>query len=135
MAITTGDAPKWNDAAVLDVTPDLGEGVLGFEARGKVVGADYEDVMVPAVEAALETADKISLLYVLGAEFEGYSADAAWEDTKLGIHHASDFDRIGLVTDHKAYSDAVSFFGRAMKADVKVFPNAELELAKSWIAG
>ncbi len=43
--------------------PDLANSVLGFEANGKVRGADYEDVMIPAVEAALEGGGSICLLY------------------------------------------------------------------------
>ena len=32
----------------------LNHDVLGFEAKGKVRGGDYEQVMIPAVEAAKE---------------------------------------------------------------------------------
>ncbi len=69
---------------------------------------------------------------MLGEEFDGFTADAAWEDTKIGLHHGSDFERIALVTDHPVYRDAVKVFGRAMKAEVKVFDTAELEAAKGW---
>ncbi len=114
--------------------PDLKNGVLGFEAVGKVTGGDYDEVMVPAVEAALQSADKVRLIYVLGGQFEGYTPDAAWEDTKIGIHHGSDFERIALVSDHRLYRDAVSVFGRAMSAEVRSFTTADLDAAKAWIS-
>jgi hypothetical protein len=114
--------------------PDLTDDVLGFEARGKVRGGDYDEVMIPAVESALEGGGKIRMLYLLGDEFDGYSPDAAWEDTKLGLHHASSFERIALVTDHPVYRDSVELFGHMIKAEVKVFATADLDAAKVWIA-
>ncbi|MGB0120546.1 MAG: STAS/SEC14 domain-containing protein [Solirubrobacterales bacterium] len=113
---------------------DLPDDTLGFEAKGKVTGGDYEDEMVPAVEAALEGRDQIRFLYVLGEEFEGFSADAAWEDTKLGLHHRKSFERIALVSDNRLYRDGVAMFGKAMSADVKVFATSELAEARTWIA-
>jgi hypothetical protein len=115
--------------------PGLSDNVLGFEAKGKVRGADYEEVMIPAVEAAVEGGGNIRMLYLLGDGFEGFTADAAWEDTKIGLHHGSSFERIALVTDHPVYRDAVKLFGHAMKSDVKVFATAELDAAKGWTAG
>ncbi len=77
---------------------------------------------------------KISLLYLLGDEFEGFTADAAREDTKIGLHHASSLERTAVVTDHPVYRDALKLFGHMMKAEVKVFETAELAAAKVWIA-
>lgn len=114
---------------------DLEGDALGFEAKGKVRGSDYEQVMIPAVKSALEDGGQVSLLYLLGEDFDGFTADAAWEDTKLGVRHRSDFERIALVTDHRAYRDAVGFFGHAMRAEVKVFETADLDAAKLWAAG
>lgn len=119
---------------MLEPIDDLGGDALGFEAKGKVTGGDYDDVLLPAVESALEGDGRIRLLYLLGDDFEGYSPDAAWEDTKLGIHHGSDFERIALVTDHAVYRDAVKLFGHAIRAEVKVFSTGELAAAREWIA-
>jgi hypothetical protein len=51
---------------MITVLTDLPDNVLGFEAKGEVTGDDYEQVLIPAVEKHLETAEKIRLLYVLG---------------------------------------------------------------------
>ena len=46
-----------------------------------------QDVLVPAVSAALERGD-VRLLYVLGEEFDSYTAGAVWADTKMFAGHA-----------------------------------------------
>lgn len=120
---------------MIEAIQGLGEGVLGFEAKGEVTAADYEQVLVPAVDAALEGNDKLSLLYVLGDEFSGYDAGAMWQDTKLGATHLTSWERIALVTDHETYGHMARAFGFLIPAHVRVFATAELDDAKAWVAG
>lgn len=113
----------------------LGDDVVGFVAKGKVTGADYEQVLIPAIEATLREHDKLSLLYVLGDEFDGYDTAAIWDDTKIGMRHLSAWQRIAVVTDHDAYAHMVRGFGFLLPAQVRVFPTAELDDAKDWVSG
>jgi hypothetical protein len=113
----------------------LPEGVIGFEGKGHVTGEDYEQVLVPAIEEALRRNEKLSLIYVLGEEFEAYTGEAMWDDTKVGMRHPFSFKRIALVTDHDAYRHMLKGFGFLTPAKVKTFSGAELEEAKSWVAG
>ncbi len=87
----------------------------------------------PAVDAALRHRDKIRLLYVLGEEFDGYSAGAAWEDTKLGISHWSAWERIAVVTDRRLIGDSVKAFGWMLPGEVKVFGTADRTDAIAWV--
>ena len=107
--------------------------VLAFSATGKVTGDDYETVLVPAVEAALETHDKIRLLYHFGPEFEGYEAEAMWDDTKIGMKHLTHFEKIAVVTDVEWISRSVKAFGFMMPGEVQVFSNAQLADSQAWI--
>jgi hypothetical protein len=120
---------------MIELLEDLPEGVIGFEAKGHVTGEDYENVLVPAIERALAGGKKMSLLYLLGDEFEAYTGAAMWDDTKVGMRHPFSFERIALVTDHDAYRHMLSGFGFLTPADVKTFPGSELEEAKRWLAG
>ena len=113
----------------------LPDDVLGFEAKGEVTGEDYEQILVPAIEARVGQGGKLSLLYVLGTDFVGFSAAAMWDDTKVGMKHLSSWERIAVVTDHDAYRHMVRGFGFAIPADVRVFGTAELDDAKAWVSG
>jgi len=118
---------------MLELITDLPENVLGIRARGDVTAEDYQSVLVPAVETRLRTQKKLRLLYVLGPEFTGYTGAAAWEDTKVGMRHFTDFDRIAVVTDVDWVSRMVRAFGFVLPGDVRVFPNAEADRAQTWI--
>jgi hypothetical protein len=118
---------------MIEMMTGLPDNVIGFTATGKVTAADYEDIIVPAVEEALERHDKLRLLYHLGPEFDGYEAGALWEDTKVGLSHLARWQRIALVADIDWIRMAVKAFGFAMPGEVRVFHNAELDAARAWL--
>lgn len=68
---------------MLEKISDVPDSVLGFRASGELTGDDYRNVLVPAVEAALQRRDKLRLLYLLGDDVTGFSAGAAWQDAKV----------------------------------------------------
>src|SRR5262245_42133269 len=61
---------------MIEPIADAPAGVLAVRAVGKVETADYENVLAPAVEAAISDRGKIRLVFELGVEFDGYTAGA-----------------------------------------------------------
>ena len=123
---------------MLEPISGLPDNALGFTAKGKVTSEDYETVLIPAVEEKLKHHEKVSLLYHLGDEFEGFEAGAMWDDAKVGLAHITDWEKIAIVTDVNWIRDAGKIFGFAIETmsapgHVKVFHNAELEQAIEWI--
>jgi hypothetical protein len=118
---------------MLKLIEDLPDGVVGVEAHGKVTAEDYEDVLVPAVEAA-RTHGKVRLLYVFGDDFPDYTAGAAWEDTKLGLGHLRSWERIAIVSDEDWLRRAIGGLGWLMPGEIKVFETDDLDDAREWVA-
>jgi len=119
---------------LISVLTDLPPNVVGFEAVGHVSADDYRRVLEPAVAAALQETDKLRLLYVLGEKFEGYSAGAAWQDTKLGISHWSSWERIAVVTDSALVRDGVKALAWIVPGEVRVFSIDERDDARTWVS-
>ncbi len=118
---------------MIEMIPALPEHVIGFVAKGEVTKADYEDVLEPAVAEALQSHDKLRLLYVLGADFTGYSGGAAWEDGKLGLAHLTRWEKIAVVSDQDWVRHTVNVFGYLIPGKVKVFSLAEEADASEWV--
>ena len=112
----------------------LPAGALGFRARGQVTSDDYEQVIVPDVEAAFALNRKLRLLYHVGEDFTGFDPGAMWDDAKLGFRHFSGWDRVALVTDLPWLRVTATAMGFAIPAEFRLFGNAELDAAKRWIA-
>lgn len=113
---------------------DMPPGVLGLEAVDDVEEEDYEDVVVPAVEAAIAEHGKVRLVYVLGPEFDEYEGEAVWEDLKLGVSRPASFERTAIVTDARWAGPAVKVFSVLWPGRARAFPLADLEAAKRWAA-
>ena len=109
-------------------------GVLGLEAIDDVEKEDYQDVLVPAVNAAIAEHGKVRLVYVLGPEFDEYEGEAVWEDLKLGARNPTAFERIAIVTDARWAGPAIKVFSVLWPGQARAFPLAELESAKRWAA-
>ena len=53
------------EAIVIKVIEDMPAGTIGLEASGKVTEEDYRDVLVPALNAAIERRARCGCMYVL----------------------------------------------------------------------
>jgi hypothetical protein len=118
---------------MIELIPALPSNVVGLVAKGEVAAADYHDRIEPAVEQALAEHDKIRFLYVLGAEFTGFSGGAMWEDGKLGLGHVGKWERIAVVAREAWVRHAVNAFGYLIPGEVKVFDLADEADAAEWI--
>jgi hypothetical protein len=108
--------------------------VIGLEAVGTVHSDDYKTVLVPAVEAAIAAGHKVRMVFVCGADFEGFSSGAMWQDAKLGTEHLLAFERCALVTDVDWIRHLTGGFTWLIPSMVKLFHVNEMDAAVEWIA-
>src|SRR3954449_13631250 len=113
---------------------DMPAGVLGLEAVDDVEKEDYENVILPAIDAALAEHGKVRLVYVLGREFDDYEGGAVWEDLKLGARHPTKFERVAVVTDARWARPAMKLFSVLWPGKARAFPLAERAAAVTWAA-
>jgi hypothetical protein len=109
-------------------------GVLGFEAVDDVEKEDYENVILPAIEAARTANGRVRLVYVLGPRFDDYEGEAVWEDLKLGLKHPTTFERVAVVTDAKWAGPAIKVLSILWPGEARTFALTELPAAKAWAA-
>ena len=119
---------------MMEIMSGLPEYVLGFKAKGKVTGKDYESVLIPAIEEKLKKHSKINLLYHLGKDCSGFDIEAMWDDTKIGMQHLTAWERIAFVTDIEWVRLTTKAFGFVMPGHVRVFANSQLDEARGWVS-
>src|SRR5215510_2644418 len=129
--MTIGDVAE--GTCMIETMTELPTGVLGFEIKGDIHADDYRNVLLPAVEAALQHGEKLRI--VLGFErFDGMSGGALWQDMKMGFSHLGDWKRIALVTDIDWMIRMAALFGWMVPGELKHFPLAERDAAIAWAA-
>ncbi len=119
---------------MITLLPNFSDNTIGFAASGRVSGTDYEEVVIPAVEAALKKHKKLKLIYELGSDFTSFAASAMWDDMKLGVAHFNAWERVAVVTDVSWVANATNLFKFVMPCPVKVFALMDRAAAEQWIA-
>jgi hypothetical protein len=111
----------------------LPAGTLGFRAHSQVTAADYENIIVPDVEAAFALNRKLRVLYVTAEDFTGFDPGAMWDDVKMGMRHFSGWDRVALVSDVPWLRTATAGMSFMIPAEIRLFHLSELDEATRWI--
>ena len=117
---------------------DMPAGTLGFRAAGDIEREDYDDVLVPELHRALEGGGELRTLYLI-EEIDEIEPGALWADSKLGfnlgVRHHDAWVRSAIVTDIDWMARATKMFLWMIPGEARVYPVAELEDAKAWVAG
>ncbi len=120
---------------MIELLQGFPENVVAVSGKGQVTKKDYEDVLIPAVDAAFKKHHNVSFYYELGPQFVGIEAGAAWEDFKEGMRHFFRWEKMALVTDIEWIRRALSGFAVFMPGELRVFPNDEAAVARAWVTG
>ncbi len=119
---------------MIEKLKNLPHGIDGVRAIGKVSKEDYEQIFVPLLDEARREGRRVRFLYQLGQEFEGFTAGAAWEDAKIGLHSMRLFDGCAVVTDLGWIRESTRLMGFLMPCPVRSFGNQELDEAINWLS-
>jgi hypothetical protein len=116
---------------------DMPPGTVGFRVAGEVEREDYDRVLVPDLRAAL-AAGRLRTLYLI-EDLDEIEPSAMWEDAKtgfnLGVRHHDQWRRSAIVTDQEWLARAARMFAWMIPGEARIYPVAELERAKAWVAG
>jgi hypothetical protein len=88
---------------MIEVLPDMPEGVTGIRVSGRLRGDDLREFK-PAMADLLKTGE-IRIVEVIAPDYEGFGPGGLVEDLKLGFgavfQHHSAFKRIAVVSDRE----------------------------------
>lgn len=113
---------------------DMPGGTIGFEAIGKVEDDDFEDVVEPMLRNEIALGRKVRLLYLLGPALREYEGDAVLEDMKFAARHPTAYERVAVVSDEDWLRPALRLLSMLVPGQLRGFPVAQLQAAKSWVA-
>jgi hypothetical protein len=111
---------------------DFPGNVVAFLSKGHVTRRDYETVLVPVVEAALDQHEKVRLYYEINLDFSGVERGVA-QNFQIGMGHLLRWDRIAIVTDVDWIRYTLRAFGFLMPGVVEIFSHDEKTEARKWI--
>jgi hypothetical protein len=114
---------------------DMPPGTIGFEAHGDVDDDDFDDIVSPVLRREIAAGRKVRLLYLLGPQLQDYQGDAVKEEMKFAARHATEYERVAVVSDESWLRPALRMLSILVPGQVRGFPVAQLQSAKDWVAG
>ncbi len=116
---------------MFELKPGSEGNVIGLKATGKLVDADYKE-LIPKFDAKIEEVGKVNVLFDM-TELEGWSCKAMLDDAEFGIKHRKEIGKIALLGNKKWEKDAVvlakPFYGEKMK----FFDESDEQAAWDWL--
>jgi len=108
-------------------------GVIEFRLTGRITGRDYDEVLIPALETAIEKHSKLRLLFLFDTDFEHFDLEAAWDDAKIGLRHWNVFERVAVVSDVGCVRQSIRAAGFMVSCPVQLFDVDQAEAARRWL--
>jgi SpoIIAA-like len=118
---------------MFQVMPESEGKIIGLKASGKLTDHDYQEVLIPNLEAVIRQHGKFRLLCFIDEKFEGLEAGALWEDAKFFLAHKDNFEKMAVAGGPKWIELIMKLFAPLMQGDVKTFPGEQLSKAWEWI--
>ena len=122
---------------MIELLPDMPEGVTGVRVSGRLGGDEIRDVK-PTIEEMMNT-DEIRIVEVIAPDYEGFGPGGLLEDLKLAFTtvwpHDSAFKRIAVVSDEQWVALTLHALAWLIPGELAVFKLDELDRAKDWAAG
>jgi SpoIIAA-like len=122
---------------MIDLLPDMPEGVTGIRVSGRLRGDDLR-TFKPAMGTLMKNGE-IRIVEVIASDYEGFGPGGLVEDLKVGFaalfQHHSAFKRIAVVTDKEWVFHTLQALAWIVPGELALFGLDELERAKEWAAG
>ncbi|QSX38729.1 SpoIIAA family protein [Shewanella sedimentimangrovi] len=107
--------------------------VLTVIVSDRVTGEDFEQVLLPAIDAKLKDHASIELLFDIEDSCQGFSLTSVWMDALLALFHAGDVSRVAILVDRpglKLLAQAQALF---MPWPVAIYPRHRKGDARKWL--
>lgn len=115
---------------MIEITELGGPGRYRLHLSGKIRDYDYEEILIPALDRAIEEHDHIRALVVLDDDVD-FSMEALLDDAEFGLRHWHGFERIAVVGGPKWIARTVRGLSVLMPCPVATFGNEDE--ARRWL--
>lgn len=118
---------------MIEFTSESHDHILIGKVSGKIIEADYQNIIIPKLDSLLATHGKISVLIEFDADFKGWELKAFCTDIKYGLSHRKDFTKIGMVNAPCYVVCLTKTIGCLVTAEIKTFATDSRDQALAWI--
>ncbi len=109
--------------------------MVAFRATGDVTREDFEKVVFPAVQQAVDLNGELNYLLVLDTSVRNFTVGAWIQDVLLGLKELFRWRRAAIVTDSETIIRFTHIFSVFAPGVYKGFLPEEFDQAVTWVSG
>jgi hypothetical protein len=113
---------------------DIPENVAGFRATGHVDKQDYEEVLIPAIDALVKKQGSINFMLVLDTSLDNFTAGAFLKDLAVGLKHFTKWHKMAIISESTAINNFTDVFSYISPGEAKGFRHVQIDEAKKWVS-
>ena len=119
---------------MITIMNDRPDNIVAFRATGKVTEIDYDEVVIPAIEALVKKQGKINFMLVLDTSLSNFSIAALLKDLGVGLKHFTKWHKMAIVSDSEGINTFTDMFSYVAPGEAKGFTPGQLEEASTWVS-
>ncbi|PST83520.1 STAS/SEC14 domain-containing protein [Pedobacter yulinensis] len=108
--------------------------VVGVRASGEVTETDLKEVLLPALDALVQSQDEIYYLLVLDTTVQNFTAGAWIQDMVAGLRHFTKWKKMAIVTPQESVETFTNYFSYISPGEARGFKKDELDQAIAWVS-
>ncbi len=117
---------------MIEIMSETEDNILVVKATEKLTAKDYEEVFIPKINQLIQEYGKVRVVVFLAENFSGWEIGAAWDDTKFGIQHRNDFEKMAVVGGSKWVKWATKISSYFMDSQIAIYDTSDLQSAVAW---
>jgi len=118
---------------MIEVTEIPDSNIVEMEVAGSVSTTEF-DTALARLEEIIARHGKIRILESIGSlDTPPIPWSRFWDDVRFGFEHLGNITHAAVVADQRWIASYVNVLNPLLKAEIKVFKQAELEAARSWL--
>lgn len=119
---------------MISIIKDVPENIVAFRATGDVNKADYENVVIPAIDDLVKLKGKINFMLVLDTSLGNFTISALFKDLSVGLKHFTKWHKMAIVSESEGINTFTDLFSYIAPGEAKGFTHAELTKAINWVS-
>jgi hypothetical protein len=110
------------------------ENVAAFRAEGHVTKEDYDNVVIPTIDALVKKQGKINFVLVLDTSISNFTIAALMKDMGIGLKHFTKWHKMAIISESGAINTFTDMFSFISPGEAKGFTHAKMEEAMEWVS-
>ncbi|SHM88690.1 SpoIIAA-like [Cyclobacterium lianum] len=106
--------------------------IIATRAKDNLTETDIQKIH-PLIHNIVNRGKKVRWYFEM-ENFSGSKLNAFWQDLKMDMSHADDYEKIAMVGDKKWQNWITQFMKPFTNAEIKYFELEEKEEAKEWVS-